>query len=230
MEASPDSKCTLPDRKSSNDFFSVLQGAINTLNELKTDENTRGYNNTDTQISSLDFTVNGLGKETSLVLPDLNISPRNKKLDNGTNTSTPRTPKRRYSLGLQTTAPRELPSTATNVTIEAETPSTKFWNNPAPPSEYQQQFRSVTLPRIDSASSLSQYPRKNSGSKSVINKPFGRTRRSHSLNPSFDTMSDIREVQSKWLKRNFMLLRPKGHKLRSCWRSMIHKREKDLLK
>ena len=223
-------RCSFPNNKKVNghDFFSVLQGAISTLQAMKTDEVNNYYT---VEPDKSPFEQNGMSREPYLILPNLKngVSSRNK---NGLYLDSNKSPvnQRRQSL----MAFNSSRSSASSVTVEAQTPSTQFWNNPAPPADSQLQIDSayqtttcLSLPRIDAKTSVdvSRMPR--FGGQSV-DEPV---RRCKSMTQSLETMSDIRAVQARWRSRNSQPTGSKRATTRkhlinsSKWRIEIHKRK-----
>lgn len=214
------------------DFLSVLQGAISTLNELKTDERNSLYINDDI---SRDY----------VILPNLQTSPRRKKSLESHSTQLTQKTRRRHSLMApeSTTKTTSQVSSATAIAIEAESPRTHFWNNPAPPSEDQLEFSHQTnntfsLPQIKSTYTGSvisdvktcfNFPEKNGGSRSTIITPLVKTRRCKSMIQSADTLSDIRSIQKRWNQKNITSPRHsqarRNRKKTSSWRIKIFERK-----
>lgn len=218
------------------DFLSVLHGAISTLKSLKTDEKNYGYMEDE------------FSHDSVVILPNLQFSPRGKKSSEDTKQVTPRT-RRRHSLMAPVSSRTTLLSSATSVTVEAESPRTQFWNNPAPPSQKHLQFSSqsavqdtnaVSLPQIRSTYSGSvvsdaktcfNLPRMNnkSRSKTVCEFPLNKTRRSKSLMQSVESMSDIRTIQMRRISRvQFGLPRhseARSKKRKTLWKTKIFERK-----
>jgi len=219
-----------------SDFLSVLHGAITTLNSLKTDERNYGY------------IEDEISRDSHVTLPNLQISPRGKKVfGNDSSQVTPRTRRRHSLMAPMNSARTTTQSSATAVTVEAESPSTYFWNNPAPPSEEHLLFNSssqnanVSLPHIKSTYSgsvvseaktcfnLPKMKNTAGSSRTVCGFPLNKIRRSKSLVQNGKAMSDIRSIQMRRNQKNiFTLPRHFEARLRNkkaLWKIKIFERE-----